>query len=119
MKRLAILAMVLALMFTGCAGFKNAFCSPTATQVEQAVAFAAQVAVMQPFFPPASVGGAAFLAILPNLLKIKDGYCVSDQANFLFYVQQLIASADQEAVALKLKDSKGQVYRGLKVMGLK
>ena len=112
MKRIIVLLITLSLLLGGCAAFKNIFCSPAAALIDTAIGYAAQLAALQPFYPAGTAIGNAILAAKPGVDKIKDGYCVSDQDNFLLYVQGLIDSADQLAVA------RGQ-FKGLKAMGLR
>lgn len=118
-KKLLVMALILALCFCGCATVKGWFCSPTADMISKATTWAAQLAALQPFYPPGTVIGNAILTSKPNVDKIRDGYCVSDQDNFITYVQGLIDGADQVAQLKMLKDPDGQTFKGLKALGLK
>lgn len=118
-KPYVILAVVLVLGLAGCATIKEWTCSPGAALVSKAITWGAQLAALQPFYPPGTVIGNAILAAKPQVDKLRDGYCVSDQDNFITYLQGLIEGADEVAKLKQLQDNKGQTFRGLKSMGLK
>jgi len=114
MKKTLILIMAAALLLAGCAGFKQALCSPTADQVAQAAQAAAQIAALIPFLqtiPQAALIVAALNAVLPGVNQLRQGYCVADQDNFLKYVLDLITQADVQAMQYG--------FAGLKAKGLK
>jgi len=118
MKKIAILIIVIGLI-TGCQTLKNVVCSPGATLMLQAAEYAAQIAALQTVYPVGTTIGAALSAALPQIDQLKQGYCVSDQANFVLYVKGLIEGADQTAMLSLKRGPDGKTYQGLKALGLK
>lgn len=120
MRKILFLCLIIAVgLGVSGATCKNLMCSPGANAVIQAAEMAAQIAALQTVYPLGTVVGNALTAALPNVQKLKDGYCVSDQVNFLLYVQGLIESADQAAVLTNKRAADDKPYMGLKTLGLK
>lgn len=79
MKKLTVVFLILALMFTGCTAINNFLCKPTAAQTEQAnVGLAVAQAILVAAASYSGSGVAALISsqALPVFQKVIQGYCV-------------------------------------------
>ena len=114
MRKLMVLAMVLALAFSGCAYFKTQICSPTA---DQAMSYAQQIAQasdslvyfqsLVPSVPLAAIIAGLKLAVL-TIQQAKDGVCIAPEQ--IATAQSAVQCAG--GVALQMKMGKALMLVG-------
>ena len=105
MKRLTIMFLILALMFTGCTAFNNFLCKPTAAQTEQAnigLAVAQVILVAAASYTGSGVAALVSTQAIPVFQKVIQGYCVV-QAEWDAAVSALTTANTQTKALTKVK----------------